>query len=509
MPRCRRRDLTARISRSSPAAAAVDVRSLPSGRRSPGEEGGAVLLALAALSLMSLLGMFAALEGTTEVRISDNSESHIRAGQAALGGLNHARVLLAGPDFDDLLKGPDGVSDMSSANLALSRAVGFRNPLPWPAAQAVDITDPAGALAGMADDGLLHAGKSGGGRVLVPLTGIALEVPDPYRPGSVVSARYFVKVADNNGESSELARDPDDNPFLDGDGIILVRSMGIAATVREAAGPWFRRNSVVVYEARFRRSRAFELEAPLAVQGSEVAPSQSALFLSDGFWIDGGPDHPGLGVVDTQTADGSSPIDEILRGLDSRQQERVRGKGKTPSVEDITASMSGDPEKGRLMDPGYVWDLADRDVRKIADRVFDGNQRWLTASDAGFDAGRPGVTFVDGDLEIDGDISGAGVLFVRGKLSGAGALSFEGLILVIGAGELDASGLRLEVTGGVYLVHIQKWGTASIFGIPRFSVGASTSLRYDGGKITEAVRLLPPVQVGFREVTSTMDPRWP
>ena len=50
------------------------------------------------------------------------------------------------------------------------------------------------------------------------------------------TARYFVKVSDNNGEASERALDPGDSPFVDGDGIVVIRSMAEAKTMRETVG---------------------------------------------------------------------------------------------------------------------------------------------------------------------------------------------------------------------------------------------------------------------------------
>ena len=61
------------------------------------ESGAALLLALLALTLLSLLGFLMSLSATTGVQISDNYESHVRGDSAALAGLNHARVLFSRP----------------------------------------------------------------------------------------------------------------------------------------------------------------------------------------------------------------------------------------------------------------------------------------------------------------------------------------------------------------------------------------------------------------------------
>ena len=75
--------------------------------------------------------------------------------------------------------------------------------------------------------------------MIIPLTGIALSSPNPYGSGTIITSRYFVKVTDNNGEASERAAEgvgpgqPDD-PFVDADGTVIIRTMGVAGAIRQA-----------------------------------------------------------------------------------------------------------------------------------------------------------------------------------------------------------------------------------------------------------------------------------
>jgi hypothetical protein len=98
--------------------------------RPPDETGVALLIALIALSLFSILGLYMTLNATTGLQISDNHESYIQATYAAHSGLNHARVLLRGLAFNDLLKGPDGAYDENPSYLEEARSFKFRNPVP-------------------------------------------------------------------------------------------------------------------------------------------------------------------------------------------------------------------------------------------------------------------------------------------------------------------------------------------------------------------------------------------
>src|SRR5262245_35704124 len=325
-------------------------------RRGGSERGFASLIALAALSLFSLLALYMALGAVTELRLADNFEAHTQATYAALAGLNHARVVLRGLAPDDLLKGPDGTYDASPAYLARARSFGFRSLMNWTAARLLDLADPAVDVSSLPDDGLVNTGSVGGapGTILIPVTGVVYSGMNPYDPGAQLLARYFIKVTDNNGEATELAGDPADDPFLDGDGTFIVRSMGVAQTIRENTGDTVRANSVVVYEGRYRQRRTFDLDAPLVLQGTSVLPAGAAIFTGNTFAIAGGPANPGIAIVDPDTTDAAIPADQVTSALAPNQRGNVQGMGLSPSVMDITASVRANDDKGLVLDSVYL-----------------------------------------------------------------------------------------------------------------------------------------------------------
>ena len=218
------------------------------------EMGMALLLTLFALALISILGLVMTMNATMEIRISDNSESHMRATLAAISGLNHARVVVNGLDFNAMLRGPDGVYDSGAAYIKEAKNFGFRFPVSLLTAQKLNIEDPM--IGDVSDDGIISTGVLSGisGTSLIPRDGIALWADNPAGTERQLSSRYFVKITDNNGEASELAGDAADNPFVDGDGIIIVRSVGISRTFAEATGGSVRYNSVAVFESRLKRA---------------------------------------------------------------------------------------------------------------------------------------------------------------------------------------------------------------------------------------------------------------
>ncbi len=329
-----------------------------------GEAGLAAALALTALSIFTLLGLFLALNATMEVRLTDNFEARVQAAYAARAGLRHAGELLSGVEFDDLLRGPDGTWDNSPAYTALARSYGFRNPIDWITARRLDIMNPLDILQGQSDDGLVNTGRYEvkNGTVLIPGIGIPLTAPDPYSAGGLTFARYFVKVSDNNGEAPEVAMDSADNPFLDGDGTIIVRSLGISPRIRETAGATAQINAVAVYEARFKRHRTFDLQSALLVQGNEVVPSGSEMFSGNSFLISAGDDNFGLAVVDTAPGDGISPLQQIVSRLLPEQRPNIRGMERIPSVGDVTRR-PGNP--GERLGGGNPGDRRPLDRRRI------------------------------------------------------------------------------------------------------------------------------------------------
>src|SRR6266540_256976 len=229
------------------------------------QEGLALLIAVIALSVFSLFGLYVTLNATTEVRISENYESRQQAGLAARAGLNHARELIRGLELNDLLRGPDGLKpDPSTYPSTLSGRYAFRNWVNWSTARSLNILNPGSAVSGLPDDGLFNTGD---GTILIPATGIGLTAPNPYGAGTVITARYFVKVTDND--------DGDNDPFTDKDGIVIVRSTGVAQTIRETGGGSARANSVAVYEARFKRSQTFGMRAPIILEGDPVEPAKN------------------------------------------------------------------------------------------------------------------------------------------------------------------------------------------------------------------------------------------
>jgi hypothetical protein len=464
------------------------------------EQGIAVVLVLIALSLITAFAAYLAVTGVEELRISDNSESMIQARYAARAGLEHAREVMRGINFDDALKGPDGTYSTDSTYWTTARTFGFRNLASWATMRSISLTSPT--ITGLADDGLVNTGKVGTtpGTVLIPLTGTALTVANPYGSGTITTARYFVKITDNNGEATEIAKDALNNPFHDGDGTVIVRSMGVAQSLQEGSGTSLRKNAVAVFESRLQIKGAFgNLGSPAIVIGSQM----DATFNGNAFKIIGDGSGPGIGTIDTNLNDSYHP-DQILRDA-TRNKGTITGNCSPNNncVADITNNVINDPLRANLRDPVWLYDFVFNQVPTFADNIWDGR----TTVDLGTRT-NPKTTYVNGNLSVTGGITGAGLLVVTGDLDMGGSVVWDGLVLVIGSGSFWAHGMNRGIYGGVVVANLTLVGGVPTFGNSTiFDISGNSDIAtHDGSLMNMGNSLIPLKQIAFREVISKLDP---
>jgi hypothetical protein len=480
------------------------------GLRLKDEQGIAMILVMIALSLVTAFGAYLFLSSVEELRISDNSESMLQARFAARAGIDHAREVFRGRTFNAALVGPDGTYSNDSTYLATARTYTFRNLLGWNVLRSLSIEDPTSDVISLPDDGLINTGYISGtaGTVLIPQTGVVLTATNPYAGGTLTTARYFIKVTDNNGETSELAKDSLNNPFIDGDGTIIVRSIGVAKAIAEGSGSGTRRNSVAIFESRFRQGTPFSnLGSPAIVIGSDIA----ANFSGNAFSILGNGDGPGIATIDTDLTDGYHP-DEILSDA-TDGKGTISGNCPSPNqnhcIADITGSVINDPNKSMLRDPVWLYDFVNNKVPTMADNtITDGR---VGSVDLGTTS-NPKVTFVNGDLDATGGITGAGLLVVTGELSMGGSITFDGLVLVVGQGSFWAHGMNRGIHGGLIVANlILNDAGVPVFGRSSATVdfdirGNSDITTYDGALANMGNGLMPLEQLSFREIKNGMDP---
>ena len=115
------------------------------------------------------------------------------------------------------------------------------------------------------------------------------------------------------------------------------------------------------------------------------------------------------------------------------------------------------------------------------------------------------MTFVNGDCNLDG---GAGLLLVTGKLTMNGNPNFDGIILVLGDGNVDRDGSgNGNMLGTIYVARFARsWpssenGTPHPFLAPIFTTnGAGTmELRYDSPRVRMAENVMGCIVRDVRE----------
>jgi hypothetical protein len=471
------------------------------------ESGIALLLTMFALALISMLGLIMTLNATMEVRISDNSESHAQAVTAAISGLSHARIAVHRLDFDALLRGPDGVYNDSPAYIAEAKSFRFRLPFPVLTAQMLNIESPLADIGGVSDDGIINTGELSGiaGTALIPREGIALWAENPAGTEPFLLSRYFVKITDNNGEASERAGDSADNPFADGDGIIIVRSIGVSRTLTEIAGDGVRRNSVAVFESRLRRTSAWDSGPALNILGA-----MTNVVFTGSPEISGGSS-AGIGVINTSAA---GEFAEYLPPETSAVKNITGGGLPIPSIRDITGEARNDRNKSILINPGEMWNFIARRAPRMADATYEGDQLW-DGTDMPFlgyydkvkpwndPAQKPAAVLVSGNLSAPGGLSGAGLLIITGSLECAGTLDYRGLILVLGDGRLKLATDGPGIKGGVFVAGLVHSDEGVSFGTADIAIGGNTLITADRELVRMALRLFPVEQISFREIAGS------
>ncbi|HWT00448.1 MAG TPA: hypothetical protein VN256_09385 [Pyrinomonadaceae bacterium] len=109
-----------------------------------------------------------------------------------------------------------------------------------------------------------------------------------------------------------------------------------------------------------------------------------------------------------------------------------------------------------------------------------------------------GITFVDGDCELDG---GSGLLVVTGTLRMQGNPNFSGVILVLGDGIVDRSGGGSgEIYGAMVVAAFDRNGTGG-FTAPTYTTdgGGDSTFQYDSLAVSRALGAIGAASGGVRE----------
>ncbi len=193
---------------------------------------------------------------------------------------------------------------------------------------------------------------------------------------------------------------------------------------------------------------------PLPPIPGSVYTEGSMNFNGNSFYIDG-HDHAYTAPYDTipnaatlpGIATPNNPT-SISSQLNPQQQDNVLGSGAYPSVQ-------SSPVKLDLQAMAAAWD-------QVADITYTGNLINPAAPSWG-DPSNLKIVHVAGDLTINGNYTGAGVLIVDGNFHMGGTLTWYGLIICLGDVDITGGGASKNVLGAM-LIQGTLTGTTNVNG---------------------------------------------
>jgi hypothetical protein len=136
-----------------------------------------------------------------------------------------------------------------------------------------------------------------------------------------------------------------------------------------------------------------------------------------------------------------------------------------------------------------------RNIAQFGDHLYDASHPFTGTAGT---TDNPALSYVDGDCNLNG---GAGLLIVTGKLTMSGNPSFDGLILVLGAGEVERNGGGNGDMHGAMMVAKFDINGAGGFLAPKFVThgGGNSDFQYDSRAIESALTLSGHPLIGIYE----------
>jgi hypothetical protein len=146
---------------------------------------------------------------------------------------------------------------------------------------------------------------------------------------------------------------------------------------------------------------------------------------------------PAVGAYDdpnASTTPAQTSVDIIKDAIPEGRTNNYQGAGPSPDVQNVYGTL-GDT----LTSPTGLLALLDSIKAAAGANVFPSNYNLDTLGPLG-SLVNPIINVVDGDLTLQGNNTGYGILVVTGTLRMAGNFSWNGLVLVVGDGRVEFSG---------------------------------------------------------------------
>jgi hypothetical protein len=186
-------------------------------------------------------------------------------------------------------------------------------------------------------------------------------------------------------------------------------------------------------------SSQFYVDGADSSDGSNVTrdPNSTAAPTPLGCTTTPNPARPAVGGYDDPNSDTSYPqtsVDIIKDAIPDGRTNNYQGSGPSPDVQNVYGSL-GDT----LTTTSGLQSLLDAAKSAAGANVFASDYDMSHNGPLGT-LTNPTIDYVDGDLTLQGSQTGYGILVVTGKLTMGGDFSWNGLVLVIGDGEVRFTG---------------------------------------------------------------------
>lgn len=254
-------------------------------------------------------------------------------------------------------------------------------------------------------------------------------------------------------------------------------------------------NSQAIIQITVQRSPIPALPGAISMPGPHVSFDGGN---STSSTIAGDATHPAVAV---NSIAGRS---EVVAGIPSNRLGEYTGMGYA----------SGSPPTPSVVDPGgNSWDVWGN-LPKLQGLYNDlkGMADFSSPSDQGFTLGTsadPKVVVIDGDYTVLNGTSGAGILLVTGNLTLQGTITYDGMLLVLGKGDITRSGGGTgTISGGIFVANIagpdgninttadNTWGTPSW----NTSGGGTSDVDYIYASNNTAIQLLPFIRKTWKQL---------
>jgi len=459
--------------------------------RSASERGVALLLAIFALLLVSSVAIALIVASGTETSMTANYRSSTQVFYAGYAGLEEARGRMW-PGNPNALGA--FVLPVNGAPLAVNQVRYILNP------SAGEVVQPANLAADNPYRDVEYQQEFG-----IPVTAAVVQTTNSVSGVAGLAGPLYkwVRITaktersagiDTNGDG---VFDPATPLFYDG------ANQNLTFTGNQV----LRVTALAVLPDRSRRMLQYDI-APVTLNMNFAAPLTfdgygDAFYPANSnvYWVNGN-DNAGCGGLPTQPPKPAIGVPDnvdvpaAISAIPPNRLSHYIGQNPAPDVENVSGTMPPVFQTVSSLETLLAT------IKANATQVIQGPA--LALPDYGSQAA-PTITYVQGDLTLQGNITGYGILVVTGNYTASGAVGWKGIVLVVGQGVMTVSGGGSnQYTGAVLIAKTRDTNGNILPSLGKTTLnwagGGGNGVYYSSGCINSAVNNVTYHVLSFREI---------